>query len=268
MDRIFSEVRLPLDCRITPVKEKERVRVYRIVSRDETYFLKTETNGDMQREGDMLSFLHARCMGAQVVRGGSSWLLTRALPGVGGAELAAEDPARTAFLFGRAVRRLHELDIRECPVKNPAHVMMEQARRRYLERQADAGLLQYVGCADMDAAFREMEALWERHRPMDDAVIHGDCCLPNLIACGDLAGWIDCGYGGVGPRHYDLFWAQWSVRFNCKSRDAVYAFRAANGETEIDDALVRLFGLISCFNGYRGRDIYDPAEIPVQEEYL
>jgi len=92
--------------------------------------------------------------------------------------------------------------------------------------------------------------------------------MPNLIACGDLAGWIDCGYGGVGPRHYDLFWAQWSVRFNCKSRDAVDAFRAAYGETEIDDALVRLFGLISCFNGYRGRDIYDPAEIPVQEEYL
>ena len=46
-------------------------------------------------------------------------------------------------------------------------------------------------------------------------LIHGDYCLPNVMLDGwSFSGFIDLGGAGIGDRHIDLFWSEWSIGFN------------------------------------------------------
>lgn len=52
----------------------------------------------------------------------------------------------------------------------------------------------------------------------DDVLIHGDYCLPNVILDRfSFRSFIDVGNGGVGDRHFDLYWGLWTLRYNLKT---------------------------------------------------
>ncbi len=59
----------------------------------------------------------------------------------------------------------------------------------------------------------------------DDVLIHGDYCLPNVILDHfSFRSFIDVGNGGVGDRHFDLYWGLWTLRYNLKTDGTTNGF--------------------------------------------
>jgi len=82
----------------------------------------------------------------------------------------------------------------------------------------------------------------------DEVVIHGDYCLPNIIMKDfGLQGFVDLGTGGIGDRHYDLFWGLWTLEYNLGT--AIYGsfFLEAYGKDRVDPQRLELCRLLAGF---------------------
>jgi len=72
--------------------------------------------------------------------------------------------------------------------------------------------------------------------------ITGDYCLPNIIMDNfAFKGFIDVGYGGVGDRHYDLYWGIWTLQYNLKTDKYRDIFLDAYGRKLIDEDGLKYF---------------------------
>ncbi len=247
--------KLPKKCDlIAVIKDKPRSKV---LCFDDQYYLKITADGYLQREPEMATFFSAYALAPKVVaycrKGENGWLLTEAVKGVNALDLIQNNPKETLFTYGKTLRKLHDLPIKDCPCENRVEPMLKRAAGNFFEGKAEAALLGYCGVKMLSDAYSEM-LLLSKHigKP---SVIHGDACLPNLIVGESGAKFVDCGNGGVGDRNYDLFWALWSIRFNLKTDRYDRDFWRGYGKSP-DEKGLRLFGLISAFNGYRGRDYY------------
>jgi len=81
---------------------------------------------------------------------------------------------------------------------------------------------------------------------IDDVVLHGDYCLPNIIMQNyNLQGFVDLGTGGVGDRHYDLFWSIWTLNYNLKTDKYKDIFLDAYGRSAIDFDRLELCRLLA-----------------------
>jgi len=246
--------KLPKESTITVVKDKPRSKV---LCFDNKYYLKITAGGYLQNEPKMSAFLAGYGLAPKVVashrKGEDGWLLTETAKGIGALESIEKNPKEALFIFGKTLRKLHDLPVQNCPCENRAESMLKHAAGKFFEGKAEAGLFEYCGVKTPADAYSEMLLLSKyTGKP---CVIHGDACLPNLIVEENGAKFIDCGNGGIGDRNYDLFWAIWSIRFNLKTDRYDKDFWRGYGKSP-DEKAMRLFGLISAFNGYRGRDYY------------
>ncbi len=253
--KIFSK--LPKEStEIAVIKDKPRSKV---LCFNDKYYLKITTDGYLQNEPEMSAFLSAHDLAPKVIvfcrKGENGWLLTEAVKGINLLDLIRERPKETLYTYGKTLRKLHDLPVKDCPCENRSEMMIKRAAGKFFEGKAEAALLEYCGIKTLSDAYSEM-ILLSKHaqRP---SVIHGDACLPNLIVGENKedAKFIDCGNGGIGDRNYDLFWALWSIHFNLKTDRYDKDFWRGYGKSP-DEKAIRLFGLISAFNGYRGRDYY------------
>ncbi|HOP12306.1 MAG TPA: phosphotransferase [Oscillospiraceae bacterium] len=247
-------IKLPKESAVTVVKDKPRSKV---LSFDEKYYLKITNDGYLQNEPEMSGFLSDYGLAPKVIafcrKGENGWLLTETVKGDNTLNLIEKNPKETLFAFGKTLRKLHDLPIRDCPCENRAETMLKHAAGKFFEGKAEAALLEYCGVKTPADAYSEMLLLSKyAGKP---CVIHGDACLPNLIIGEEQAKFIDCGNGGIGDRNYDLFWALWSIHFNLETERFDRDFWHGYGKSP-DEKAMRLFGLISAFNGYRGRDYY------------
>ncbi len=242
---------------IAVIKDKPRSKV---LCFDHKYYLKITADGYLQNEPEMTEFLSAFNLAPKVIafyrKGEHGCLLTEAAEGKSALDLIREKPKETLYTYGKILRKLHGLPVNECPCENRAETMIKRAAGKFFEGRAEAGLLEYCGVKTPSDAYSEM-LLLAKHAGKP-SVIHGDACLPNLIfgENRDDAKFIDCGNGGIGDRSYDLFWALWSIHFNLNTDRYDKDFWSGYGKYP-DEKAMRLFGLISAFNGFRGRDYYN-----------
>lgn len=190
--------------------------VFRLDARGQpALYIKTEAAGplaELPGEAERLRWLAAAGVPCAPLLGflaeaGQYWMLLDAVPGQN-LEEAGLDPATAVRLLAGALRRLHALDIADCPFDHRAALRIAHAGARL-----QAGL---VDEDDLDDAHRGLApaALFARLQGQapaheDRVVAHGDACLPNLIVCdggaaGWRASWIDCGRLGVADRWQDL----------------------------------------------------------------
>ncbi|MFK7691664.1 phosphotransferase [Paenibacillus sp. HJGM_3] len=139
---------------------------------------------------------------------------------------------------------------------NGLEEMVIRAEGNYREGRAERGILRYLGYTSIESAYENMINLY-KYVKEDKVVIHGDHCLPNLILHDfKMNGYVDVAYGGIGDRHYDIFWGLWSLQYNLKG-DYSQKFIQTYGNHLIDPDRLRLCGLLSVFNGFRGLDYYE-----------
>ncbi|OBZ07578.1 hypothetical protein A8L34_25945 [Bacillus sp. FJAT-27264] len=66
--------------------------------------------------------------------------------------------------------------------------------------------------------------------------------MPNIIMDHfSLNGFIDLGYGGVGDRHYDLYWGIWTLNYNLKTDQYRDLFLDAYGRSDIVEEGLKYF---------------------------
>jgi kanamycin kinase len=174
-------------------------------------------------------------------------MITAPLEGEDGtSEKYLAEPERLSEIFGQSLRRLHEIDISDCPVKDRMSGLVRMAgSTSFLQDHLDdtAG---YIGAARADDASAEIAAMSGLLK--NDVLIHGDYCLPNIILNNwAFEGFIDVADGGAGDRHYDLAWGLWTLNWNLKTPRYGQRFLDAYGRDSglIDKDRLRVCGLLA-----------------------
>ena len=174
---------------------------------------------------------------------GRDYLLTEALEGEDGIEesylIQAE---RLAEVFGASLRLIHDLPKADCPFPSRSAEMIAKSESNILRKYIDDSIIP-------ENIEKAVERFFElKHCAIDDAVIHGDYCLPNIIMKDfRLLGFVDLGTGGIGDRHYDLFWGIWTLQYNLKSDKYRNIFLDAYGRKELDPERLELSRLLAGF---------------------
>lgn len=190
-------------------------------------FLKIAPLGKLKRAAVLQEYFHSLGLSAPLIAfdqdAERDYLLVGAVAGKSGIEVL-DRPEWLAETLGKAVRALHEMDASGCPVTD----VNEQALTLYEKEQGHA--------FDGDASVLRR-----------DALLHGDCCLPNVIFDENgFSGYIDLGEGGLGDRHFDLCAAIWSLGYNLKTKAYSGIFLDAYGRDWVDevrlDVCARLSG--------------------------
>lgn len=153
------------------------------------------------------------------------YLLVRSVPGqYACSQTLMIQPERIACALGETVRRLHETAFSDCP-------LTDSNDRALMAYEKEAG-------APFPGDFSILRA---------DALIHGDMCLPNIFYdeayC--FTGFIDLGDAGAGDRHFDLYWAMWSLSHNLKTDQYNNLFMDAYGRDAFDPARFEVCAAIS-----------------------
>lgn len=190
-------------------------KTYKLILGAQTLFVKIASRELLERERRMSAFLHRHGLAPEVVDHGTfeggAYLVTTALRGRDG--IATEhlaEPRRLAVAYGEALRRLHEIPIDGCPVLNRDDELRRLAETHLASHDYDA--------SHIPEPLDEAAESFRRPIPDDQVVLHGDYCLPNVLFDHfQLTGFVDLGNGGVGGRHYDLYWGVWALEYNLKS---------------------------------------------------
>ena len=148
------------------------------------------------------------------VEGDIQYLLMTQLEGVTGIHPdVTDDPAHLVREFARGLREIHALDIGSCP--------MDWCMSRFFswaEDLIDGGVFddRIPAGGTRDGLREELDAIKAALPEEEDLVFtHGDYCLPNvLFKDGELTGFIDLGFAGVGDRYLDFVSASWTIQRN------------------------------------------------------
>lgn len=191
-------------------------------------YLKTAPEGTLTRAAQAQEYFHQKGLTSPLVEyvreNGRDWLLTGAVPGqYACSESFMAQPEQLARMLGETVRMLHETGFSDCPLSSANAHMLEAVRK-------EAG-----------APFAGDTSLL-RH----DVLLHGDMCLPNIFFDGSgFTGFIDLGESGPGDRHFDLYWAMWSLAYNLKTDKYNGIFMDAYGRDAFDEARYEVCAAVS-----------------------
>ena len=192
-------------------------KVY-FIDREGGYYLKVAPSGALGREATMTEYFCKKGLGTEVlsyISGENDILLTRAVAGEDcTAARYLDEPGRLCDLVAERLRMLHELDASDCPVKDRISEYIALAEANF---RADSYNKEHFpdsfGYSSGEEAFAALES--GKSLLKNEVLIHGDYCLPNMMLDDwRFTGFIDVDHAGLGDRHIDLFWGEWSMGFN------------------------------------------------------
>ena len=192
-------------------------------------YLKSAPEGELVRSARAQKYFHAKGLSSEPLAfeqdAARDWLLVRAVPGAYACDKTLmSDPVRLARALGETVRMLHETNARGCPLTDAnTRALAAYEQEAGSPFGGDISLLQ------------------------SDVLIHGDMCLPNIFYDEEyrFTGFIDLGDSGLGDRHFDLYWAMWSLSYNLKTDLYHEEFLNAYGRDAFDSARFDLCAAIS-----------------------
>ena len=198
----------------------------------------------------MDEYFHSLGLGARVCQYVScecDFLLTERVRGEDcTATVYLSEPRRLAELLGVTLRELHSLSHSGCPVPDRTADYIRTVREGYFTGRYDPSYLIRGLPTGLEEAYRYFEGGAKELRA--DTLLHGDFCLPNVILDGwRLSGFIDLGCGGVGDRHIDLFWGEWTLEYNLGTPEYGKYFLDAYGRNRFDRELLGVISAAECF---------------------
>lgn len=211
-------------------------------------YLKIANRNSLLLASQMQTYFSNHKMSSRVIQYLSDdrdYLITAALQGGDGtAKCFLSEPERLSEIFGQALRHLHEVNPVDCPIKDKMSCLLAQAQTSLFRQDHLNDISDYIGVAYAENAASEIAAT--QGLLINDVLIHGDYCLPNImINKWRLEGFIDVADGGIGDRHYDLAWGLWTLNRNLKSPQYGQRFLDAYGRDCINQNRLRLCGLLA-----------------------
>lgn len=220
------------------------------LEKEKGYFLKTAAKGALKTEAEMTEYLNRFSLASPVfcyLSADRDYLVTHKIKGGDcSSSRYLQQPERLCDCLAEALRLLHGLDFKDCPVKNHTERYLAAAERNFRTGSYDKNAPKNFGFAYAEEAYARVRSLGKTLKT--DTLIHGDSCLPNIILYNwKLSGFIDLGNGGAGDRHVDLFWTIWSLGFNLKTDKYGERFKDAYGRNSIDEDKLRTIAAIEVF---------------------
>lgn len=216
------------------------------IDKEGGYYLKTAP--DLSKEAAMTRFYHEHSMAAEVVaylKQEKDWMLTRAIPGDDCTHYLNQ-PKMLCDTLGTLLRELHESDTAGCPVPNRMETYLATAEQGYRQGKFDTETFPDHPFQDAKDAYTILAQ--GKSFLKQDALLHGDFCLPNVILHhGKFSGLIDVDGGGVGDRHIDLFWGIWSLAYNLKTKAYTDRFLDAYGRDKIEPDRLKIIAAAEMF---------------------
>ncbi len=212
------------------------------LEKDTGYYLKTASPGKLKAEAEMTAYFHTLGLSSPVLYYGSGerdCMITERIPGEDCtfAEYIG-DPRRLCELTATLLRRLHELDAPDCPVRcveRYAASVTDSLEGKHYEADLFPDMFDFASREEA----RETAAKGLSHLE-GDVLIHGDYCLPNiLLKDWKFSGFIDLGNSGIGDRHMDILWGIWTLKYNLKTTRYTDRFLDAYGRDRIDPDRLR-----------------------------
>ncbi len=219
--------------------------------KDGGLYLKIDAPLSLKPAADMQRFLHSKNMAAELVYYESSdrdYLVSLAAAGECAlSKRLLNDPARLTVMLAEAARGLHALNASGCP--NPDKTAQFLREFDSLCSKNAAPRREMRAFLKIDTADVIIETVNARRDDLaSDTVIHGDMCLPNFMFTDNaFSAFIDLNDGGVGDRHYDIFWVLWSMWYNFKTDAYTDLFLDSYGRDKLDTGLVRACGCLCAF---------------------
>lgn len=177
---------------------------------------KTGRISDLGRERDVLCWLDGKFPVPRVIGyesyGSSEALLiseTAGVPGsnhISGPSAKEQDITDFAKAAAAALRRLHDLPIKDCPFDMTLDVRFELSRRSIeldlISETNSEFMARHGGMAPWDVYY---DLIARRPETEDLVFTHGDPCMPNIIVNdGGIAGFIDMDGAGIADRYADI----------------------------------------------------------------
>ena len=201
-------------------------------------YLKRAPKGSLQKEAALTRYFHAKGLAAQVLAYESleqDWLLTAAIRGEDCTHRQyLDDPKRLCETTANLLRQLHETDLRGCPVTDHVAFLLEKSEEG-----------RRIGRFDGDF-FPDAAEAWQLVQSnakylKNDTLLHGDYCLPNVMLDNwKFSAFIDLDTGGVGDRHWDVFWGVWTLQFNLHTDAYRDRFLDAYGRDKVEEDALRI----------------------------
>ncbi len=222
------------------------------IDRDDGYYLKKSDPGSLRNEALMTEYFHAKGLGAAVLSyvndGVHDWMLTSRVAGedcTHGEYIS--DPKRLCDLTAMLLRKLHDTDFSDCPIKDRMSSYISLAEENYNTGNYDSSHFpDNFGYRTADEAYSVFES--GRSALKNEVLLHGDYCLPNIMLDSwSFSGFIDLGGGGVGDRHIDLFWGAWSLSFNLGTDEYRNRFFDAYGRELVDEEKLKIIAAAEVF---------------------
>lgn len=214
-----------------------------------------ESLSNLLREKEVLDWLEGKLLAPKVLGfeegGDKRYLLISEVEGQPASEYISghrdngEAVRELITASARAMRRLHDLDIRDCPLAQDIGVKLTAAfdniRRGYVnESDFDQ---ENLGRSAQDI----YHELVEKKPVVEDLVFtHGDFCLPNyMVRNGEVKGFIDLDRGGVADRYQDIALFLRSFAFNAEIPiDVNDIFCRAYGIDSLDEEKMYYYRLL------------------------
>lgn len=214
-------------------------------------YLKVDKPGSLRRAYEMQVFLHKHGLAPAVIDYESTSENDCLVMECGGESAISKSilgqPTLLTVQLAEAARRLHNLKTDDCPIRNRTAELLEEFDRSFSDDVVlKNSVCELINVSTPDEVYRIVSD--HRAELKSDTVIHGDMCLPNfLFSPMRFTGFIDIDGGGIGDRHYDLFWALWSMTFNFKTQGFNELFLNAYGREDVDYELIRACGCLCAF---------------------
>ena len=176
------------------------------------------------------------------------WLLTEQIPGDDCTAVKYLDqPKRLVDTIAEQLSLLHATDFSACPIQNHTELSLATAKRNMQNGTYDKSHFpDSFGYKSPDEAWAVVES--QGQLLQNNTLLHGDYCLPNIILDSwRFSGFIDLDNGGVGDRHFDLFWLMWSLAWNLKTDKYRDRFLDAYGRGKVDDDILRIVAAVEVF---------------------
>ncbi|MBE6671358.1 MAG: aminoglycoside 3'-phosphotransferase [Ruminococcaceae bacterium] len=242
--------RLIIGAKIYDSSCSPEARVY-YIDKDNGYFLKKSEKDSLKKEAVMTSYFYSKGLGTEVLNYISDtydWLLTAKVIGEDCThETYLSDPIKLCDTIATELRKLHELDFSDCPVKNRIQDYLALAETNYKNGTYDKSAFpDSFGYRSADEAIAVLND--GKNELKADVLIHGDYCLPNIMLDNwKISKFIDLGNGGIGDRHIDIFWGIWTLWFNLKTYKYSSRFLDAYGRDKINTDILKIVAAAEVF---------------------
>ncbi|MBQ7337948.1 MAG: aminoglycoside 3'-phosphotransferase [Clostridia bacterium] len=215
-------------------------------------FIKRAAAGSLCREATMTRYFHKLGLAVPVLdyrtEGAQDYLVTVRAEGEDCTHpMHLAQPERLCDLLATTLRTLHDTPAPDCPIPNHTALYLQTAKTNAEAGMFDATCLLNDRLRDTVRSAADAYAIAARDGKnlTQDALLHGDYCLPNvMLSDWHLSALIDLDHAGMGDRHVDLYWGAWTLCYNLGHDQLRERFFDAYGRDLIDLDKIELISII------------------------